>query len=98
MLEREPLGPVQARQLIRRILKSPDGRIVFSRHAKLERMVERGITEDQVFACLARGHCGPNITFERGTWRYPIETPALAVVIAFDTETMAIVITAWRKT
>ncbi len=97
MLDQEPLGPVEARQLIRRILRNPEGRVMFSRHAKVERMVERGISEADIFACLARGHCGSNISFERGTWRYPIETPSLAVVVAFDTETLAIVITAWRK-
>ena len=97
MLDKEPLGPVEARQLVRRILRSPDGQIVFTRHAIEESMAERGITEDEVYNCLARGFCGDNITFERGTWRYPIETPDLAVVVAFDTVTLAIVVTTWRR-
>ncbi len=97
MLEEEPLGQVEARQLIRRILSSPDGQVVFTRHALDERMPERGITEDEVYHCLRRGHCGSDITFDHGTWRYPIETASLTVVVAFDTETMAIVITTWRR-
>jgi hypothetical protein len=97
MLEEEPLGPVEARQLVRRILRSDEGQLVFSEHALAHRMADRAITEDEVFGCLARGFCGSNITYERGTWRYPIETPDLVVVVAFDTETMAIVITTWRR-
>ena len=97
MLDKEPLSPVEARQLIRRILREPGGRVMFSRHARSERMTQRGITEDEVFSCLRRGHCGTNITFERGSWRYPIEIPSLTVVVAFNTVTMAIVITTWRK-
>ena len=61
-------------------------------------MEGRSITEDEVFHCLSRGICGTNITFEHGTWRYPIETPALVVVVAFDTVTWAIVVTTWRRT
>jgi len=61
-------------------------------------MAERGITEDEVYNCLARGFCGSNITFERGTWRYPIGTPSLVVVVAFDSETLVIVVTTWRQT
>lgn len=97
MLEKEPLGPVEARQLIRRILRSDEGRILFTKHAVEDSMASRGITDDEVYACLSRGVCGVNITFERGTWRYPIETPALVVVVAFDTETLAIVVTTWRR-
>jgi len=98
MLDNEPLGPVEARQQLRRILRSPDGQVVFTRHAIEDSMAERRITEDEVYNCLARGFCGSNITFERGTWRYPIETPGLAVVVAFDSETLVIVITTWRRT
>ena len=72
--------------------------MVFTQHVLEERMPERGITEAEVFSCLLRGFCGENITFERWTWRYPIETPGLTVVVAFDSETLAIVITAWRRT
>lgn len=97
MLEDEPLSPASARQLIRKILRDPHGLIIFSEHATSVRMVERAITEAEVYACLERGVCGPNITHERGTWRYPIEIPTLTVVVAFDTETQAIVITAWRR-
>jgi len=97
MLEKEPLSPVEARQLIRRILREPGGRVMFSRHARRERMLQRRISEDEVLHCLRRGHCGTNITFENSSWRYPIETPGLTVVVAFNSITMAIVITTWRK-
>ena len=97
MLDKEPLDPVQARLLVRRILRSPDGQIVFARHALQDSMAGRGITEDEVFQCLACGFCGSNITFERGTWRYPLETPDLVVVVSFDSETLAIIVTTWRR-
>ena len=76
MLDPEPLGRVAVRQRIRRILRDPKGRVMFSRHARLDRMGQRKITKDEVLACLARGHCGANITF--------------------DSETLAIVVNAWR--
>ena len=98
MLEKEPLDHVEARQLIRKILWSDEGQIVFSHHALKESMPDEAITEDEVVGCLTRGICGQNITYERGTWRYPIETPGLVVVVAFDSEALAIVVTAWRRT
>jgi len=71
MLDKEPLGPVEARQLLRRILRNPDGQVVFTRHAIEDSMADRGIAEDEVYNCLSRGFCGSNITFEQRTWRSP---------------------------
>lgn len=70
MLEKEPLDRVAARQMIRKILSSEEGQIVFSHHALKESMPDERITEDEVVSCLHRGFCSPKITFERGTWYF----------------------------
>ncbi len=97
MLQEEPLGQVEARQLIRRILSSPDGQVVFARSALGERIPERGITDDEVCRGLRRDHIGHDIAFDRGTWRYLIETASLTALVVFDIETMAIVTTTWTR-
>jgi hypothetical protein len=95
VLEDEPLGEVEARQLIRKILEGENGQVLFSRHARLESMPDENITEDEIIRCLATGFCS-GVTFERSSWRYTMEIPRLAVVVAFNTETNAIVVTTWR--
>lgn len=35
--------------------------------------------------------------YEKGTWRYRVETGRMAVVIAFRSRSELVVITAWRK-
>jgi len=34
--------------------------------------------------------------FENGSWRYRIETQRMTFVVAFRSETRAVVVTAWR--
>jgi hypothetical protein len=93
VLDDEPLGEVEARQLVRKIVH--EGTLFFSRHVREDSMPDRGITEDQVVRCLRRGVC-TNVTFERGSWRYTMEVPDLAVVVAFRTVDQAVVVTVWR--
>jgi hypothetical protein len=35
--------------------------------------------------------------WENGDWRYRVHTQRFCVVVAFDSETLAVVVTAWRK-
>ncbi len=98
----EPLREVEARQLLTRILV--DGRVVFSRHA-LDEMAETKwsrpngrdqMVEQDVINVLRAGRFDP-AEWENGDWRYRIHTQRFCVVTTFDSETLAIVVTAWRK-
>jgi hypothetical protein len=35
--------------------------------------------------------------YENGSWRYPVRTARLTVVVAFRSETVLVVVTAWRQ-
>jgi hypothetical protein len=34
---------------------------------------------------------------ENGEWRYHVETPGMTFIIAFESETTLIIVTAWRR-
>ena len=90
----EPLGAVEARQLIRRILR--DGTYSFTRHAE-QRMSERDLTHVDCVNALRAGFVREEYTtFEHGTWRYRAETPAVGAVVAFRTENNLVVVTVMR--
>lgn len=89
----EPLREVEARQLLNRILVA--GRVVFSRHA-LDEMGNDQMVEQDAINVLRAGRFDP-AEWENGDWRYRIHTQRFCVVAAFDSETLAIVVTAWRK-
>jgi hypothetical protein len=88
----EPLGPEAARWRIREILRA--GRFTYSRHAKEELFADDLTTVD----CenVLRGGVVGSGAFERGTWRYRVETSRITVVVAFRSEHELIVVTAWR--
>jgi hypothetical protein len=87
------LREVEARQLLNRILA--DGQVVFSRHA-LDEMSNDQMVEQDVIDVLRAGRFDP-AEWENGNWRYRIHTQRFCVVAAFDSETLVIVVTAWRK-
>jgi hypothetical protein len=58
-------------------------------------MAKDGITVDQLFAVLRGGVVEP-AEFVRGTWRYRVRQSRLYVVVAFDSKTRTVVVTAWR--
>ena len=92
---KEPLGPVEAKALIRSILTV--GSVMWSRHA-LDEMArdEHGeITRVDVVNILRGGVVEPG-ELERGSWRYRVHTIRIWVVIAFNSETELVVVTAWR--
>lgn len=88
-----PLREVEARQLLTRILA--EGSIVFSRHA-LDEMANDQMVEQDAINVLRAGRFDP-AEWENGDWRYRIHTQRFCVVAAFDSETLAVVVTAWRK-
>jgi len=90
----EPLHPTDAKALIRAILR--DGTVRFSEHTVL-RAEERGISEVDCVNVLREGAVEP-ARLEKGTWRYPVSTPRVALVIAFRSEDTLVVVSTWRKT
>ncbi len=89
---KEPLKPDAAKQLIRLILSS--GRFTYSKHA-LEEILADDLTIVDCENILRGGVVRPP-EFEKGSWRYRVETSRMAVVIAFRSSDELVVITAWR--
>lgn len=88
----EPLSPPAARKLIRAILK--DGTVNFSKHGRDE-MQKDQLVEIDVVNVLRGGAVEP-AEWEHGSWRYRVRTARMAVVIAFRSEAVMVVVTAWR--
>lgn len=88
----EPLGDVEARQLIRSIFRLGD--VSVSAHAQ-EEMGKDGMDQSDVNSVLRAGVVVGN-DYEFGTWRYRVSTPKFMVVVAFESETQMAVVTAWR--
>ena len=88
----EPLAPAAARDLIRRILRT--GRFIYSRHA-IEEMLADNLTTVDCENVLRGGAVRPG-EYDRGSWRYRVETRRITVVVAFRSEHEIVVVTAWR--
>ncbi|HSK02682.1 MAG TPA: DUF4258 domain-containing protein [Kofleriaceae bacterium] len=71
-----------------------DPTLSFSKHA-YEEMAKDDLTEVDVRNTLRAGVARPG-ELEKGSWRYRVETSRLVAVIAFRSETHAVVVTAWR--
>lgn len=89
---REPLSPPAARKLIVPSLK--DGTINFSKHGR-EEMTKDRLEEIDVVNVLRGGTVEPG-EWEHGSWRYRVRTARMAVVVAFRSKTLLVVVTAWR--
>ncbi len=88
----EPLGPAEARRLLRAILAT--GEVVFTNHA-LDEMAQDGISQAGAIGVLRSGTVEP-AEFERGSWRYRVRARRTYVVASFRSEAAAVVVTAWR--
>lgn len=92
-MEGEPLDRARARELIRTILDEGEYRI--TQHAR-EEMQADALDEDDVLNVLRGGWV--EYEEERGrTWRYRVTTHQICVVVAFRSEEILVVVTAWRK-
>ena len=89
----EPLTDARLRELCRAVLS--EGELRFTRHAR-ERMVERQLDETDVANVLRGGVMG-HADLENGSWRYELRTPRISVVVALRSETVIVIITAWRS-
>jgi hypothetical protein len=90
----EPLGPAQAKRLLRAILAAGD--VSFTKHA-LDEMDQDGISQAEAIGVLRSGTVEP-AEFERGSWRYRLHAQRTYVVAAFRSDVSAVVVTAWRVT
>jgi hypothetical protein len=90
---REPLKPDDAKRLIRTILQT--GRFTYTRHAK-EEMLADDMTTVDCENILRAGVVRPP-AFEKGSWRYRVETSRMTVVIAFRSSDELVIVTAWRE-
>jgi hypothetical protein len=88
-----PLGPEDAKRLIRAILER--GEVVPSGHA-LEELEKDKLTMVDATNVLRGGVVDPP-DFERGTWRYRVRTMRICIVVAFRSETKLAVVTGWRE-
>ena len=90
---KEPLPPSTVKRLLIAILAS--GTLSFTKHA-YEEMAKDKLTEVDVRNTLRGGAVSAG-ELVSGTWRYRVETRLIAAVVAFRSETHAVVVTAWRN-
>jgi len=89
----EPLSPDAATALIHSILIG--GQVAFSRHAT-EELLKDGLTTVDAVNVMRAGRVKIPADLVKQTWRYRVETPRIAVVVAFRSEDELVVVTAWR--
>jgi hypothetical protein len=93
---REPLSSPDAKALIRRLLER--GQVRFSGHA-LQEMAHDPfgpISKVDVVNVLRGGVVDPG-ELRHGTWRYPVRTARLCVVVAFRGASIVVIVTSWRN-
>ena len=89
---REPLSNDEAKRRASQILRSGEAR--FSGHA-LKEMANDSISEDAALGVIRSGY----VEFPEqisDSWRYRFRAQDLAVVVAFRSETVLVIVTAWR--
>ena len=90
----EPFGESEARKRIRAILT--DGTLIVWGHAR-EEMAKDALSTPDIENVLWAGRVQEPAEFEREEWRYRFYTGKIAVIVGFDSETEAHVVTAWRS-
>jgi len=73
-----------------------NGNTVESGHAKA-RLKEHGLTMVDVDNVLRCGRINREGECEEDAWRYRVETPLMAVVVAFRSDSELVIVTVWRK-
>lgn len=88
----------QARKLVTGIIRRYPFNIRFSRHA-LDELEKDNLTTSDILNVMKSPDAKifNEAEFEKGSYRYRLETNRLTVVIAFDSSTSFVVVTAWRK-
>ncbi len=93
--EPEPYSATEVRRRVDSHLETE--RFLLSRHAR-QRMTENDMDLLDVLNVLRAGRVREDLTaFEAGTYRYRVETPRMAVVVAFNSRReQMVVVTAFR--
>ena len=94
MIDGEPLSPAHAKSIIRTCL-GDGGEVIFTAHARVE-LANDQMTQQDALNVL-RGGVVTADGYQRNSHRYQVNTSRFCVVIAFDTKTRTIVVTAWRR-
>jgi hypothetical protein len=89
----EPFTAPEVKKRIREILSN--GILVVWGHARKE-MVKDGLAMPDVENVLWAGRIQEPAEHEKGEWRYRFYTQKIAVIVGFDSENEAHVVTAWR--
>jgi hypothetical protein len=89
----QPLKPTDARRLIDAILASSF--VQLSNHAVKE--MEKDDLDMGDALNILRAGIVREPEWENGEWRYHVETPRMTFIIAFESETTLVIVTAWRK-
>ena len=94
MVPVQPLRAAAARLLLSQILAA--GGVRFTGHA-LRELRKDGITLERAYMVL-RGGIVREAEWEQGEWRHQVHAGLDVLVLTFETETNAVVITGWRRT
>lgn len=95
---RKRLDRNQARKLVAKVMQQSPSNVRFSRHAMEEMEKDNLIVSDVLNVMKSPDSRIINeAEFERGSYRYRLETNKITVVIAFDSPTSFVVVTAWRE-
>ena len=97
MVDGEPLTPDQTKfghPPVPRCL-GPGGRVIFTAHARAELQNDQ-MSEQDALNVLRGGVAGFD-SYRDDSYRYRVNTDRFCVVVAFDSETCTVVITAWKS-
>lgn len=86
----------EARQKLTHLLKNHAEDVLFTEHA-LERMLQRGITKQDVLVTLKNRTIVPPPQSYQRSLRFKVQDLELIVIFAFDGPFEAAVITVWRE-
>lgn len=88
----------EARKLLARMIKGDKLNVLFSKHAR-EELKKDNLGIDDAISVLASTNAKilKDAEFEKGIYRYRVETTEICLIIIFNSSTELLVITAWRK-
>lgn len=92
------LDKTQARKLIAKIVNQNPSGVRYSKHAFTE-MKDDNLTVNDILNVIKSPDAKilEDAELEKGSYRYRLQTEKIMVVIAFDSPTSFVVVTAWRK-
>lgn len=91
----QPIDLVEVKKLVRSILDSDEGLMVFTPHAD-EELEKDGLIHGDVLSVL-RGGIYQEPEWVKEAWRYKAVARRITIVFELDSETCCVVVTAWRS-